>query len=127
MIFFYHIYTKYLIVMNPNIRTIIVGIICVMLLIIVIPIKLMGKKGNRSALQHGIIFARYSVLAFAALLSIMFGKSAFELINNIINNGLGGLNGVKYLWSRIITNPVAWIAWIGIISIFIMAAVFAFS
>lgn len=128
VIFFYHIYTKYLIVMNPNIRMIIAGIICVMLIIIVFPIKFTKEtKKNRSALQHGIIFARYSVLAFAALLSIMFGKSAFELINNIRNNGLVGWDGVKYLWSRIIANPVAWIAWIGIISLFIVAAVFTFS
>jgi hypothetical protein len=114
--------------MNPNIRMIIAGIICLMLIIIVFPIKFTKEtKENRSALQHGIIFARYSVLAFAALLSIMFGKSAFELINNIRNNGLGSWDGVKYLFSRIIANPVAWIAWIGIISLFIVAAVFTFS
>lgn len=102
VIFFYHIYTKYLIVMNPKIRTTISLIICVMLLIIVFPIKFTKEtKKNRSALQHGMIFARYSVLGFAVLLSIMFGKSAFEFINNVRNNGL---NGAKYLFSRINAN-----------------------
>jgi hypothetical protein len=114
--------------MNPNIRMIIAGIICVMLIIIVFPIKFTKEtKENRSALQHGIIFARYSVLAFAALLSIMFGKSAFETINNIRNNGLGSWDGVKYLFSRMLINPLLLFAWIGIISLFIVAAVFTFS
>lgn len=128
VIFFYHIYTKYLIVMNPNIRTTISLIICVMLLIIVFPIKFTKKTTkNRPALQHGMIFARYSVLGFAALLTIMFGKSAFEFINNIINNGLGILDGVKYLWSRINANRLLSFVWFLIISIFIVAAYFTFS
>ena len=128
VIFFYHIYTKYLIVMNPNCRMIIAGIICAMLLIIVFPIKFTKKTTkNRPALQHGMIFARYSVLAFAVLLSIMFGKSAFELINNIRNNGLSILDGVKYLLSRITANQLLSFAWFLIISIFIVAAYFTFS
>ena len=121
VIFFYHIYTKYIIVHNANIRTIIAGIICVMLLIIVFPIKFTKEtKANRSALQHGIIFARYSVLGFAVLLSIMFGKSALEMINNIINNGL---NDAKYLLS----HPPLFFAWILIISLFIWSAILTFS
>lgn len=128
VIFFYHIYTKYLIVMNPNIRTTISLIICVMLLIIVFPIKFTKEtKKNRSALQHGMIFARYSVLGFAVLLSIMFGKSAFEFINNVRNNGLGGLDGAKYLWSRINANRLLSFAWIVIISLFIWSAILTFT
>ena len=104
---------------------IIVGIICAMLIIIVFRIKFTKEtKKNRSALQHGMIFARYSVLGFAALLSIMFGKSAFEFINNVRNNGL---DGVKYLLSRINANRLLSFAWIGIISLFIVAAYFTFS
>ena len=114
--------------MNPKIRTTISLIICVMLLIIVFPIKFTKEtKKNRSALQHGMIFARYSVLGFAVLLSIMFGKSAFEFINNVRNNGLGVLGGMKYLLSRIIANLPLFGVWILIISLFIVAAVFTFS
>jgi hypothetical protein len=113
---------------NANIRTTISLIICVMLIIIVFPIKFTKKtKKNRSALQHGMIFARYSVLGFAVLLSIMFGKSALEIINNIRNNGLGVWGGMKYLLLRMLENPYLSIAWIVIIALFIVAAVFTFS
>ena len=113
---------------NANIRTIIAGIICLMLLIIVFPIKFTKEtKANRSALQHGMIFARYSVLGFAVLLSIMFGKNVIETIKNIRNNALDFVDGMKYLCSRIIANPPLFGVWIGIISLFIVAAVFTFS
>lgn len=125
LIFFYNIYTRYPVIEKRSM--VVLGIICVMLLIIVVPIKFMKKKGNRSALQHGIIFARYSVLGFAALLSIMFGKNVIETIKNIINNGLGGLDGIKYLLSRMLGNPVLLIVWIGVISLFIWSAILMFT
>jgi len=125
VIFFYNIYTRYPFIEKHSM--IILGIICVMLIIIVVPIKLMEKKGNRSALQHGIIFARYSILAFAALLSIMFGKNVIETIKNIRNNALDFVDGMKYLWSRIIANPPLFGVWIGVISLFIVAAILTFS
>ncbi len=72
---FYYIYnnSNYHMFIEPF-KPIILGIICISLIIIVLPIELMKKKGDRAALQHGTIFARYTVIASFLILAIMFGK-----------------------------------------------------
>mgnify|MGYP003335719930 CR=1 FL=1 len=77
MIFFYNIYTTYSFVQNYSFE-IAIGIL-VSLFIIIVPIAIMADKGDRFALQHGMIFARYSTMACIAFLAIIFSNSLKKL------------------------------------------------
>jgi hypothetical protein len=121
---FYYIYNhqNYGFIIKPF-KLIILGVICVSLIIIVLPIELMKKKGDRAALQHGTIFARYTVIASFLILAIMFGKGFIETIKGIRNNGIMSII-VPLL--TLMANPYLFFGYIVAIALFILATVFAF-
>jgi monomeric isocitrate dehydrogenase len=90
----------------------------------VLPIELMKKKGDRAALQHGTIFARYTVIASFLILAIMFGKGFIETIKDIQNKGIMYI--ISLLLVALMLNPYLFFGYIVAIALFILATVFAF-
>lgn len=120
---FYYIYKNYGVIIE-QFKQIILGIICISLIIIVLPIELMKKKGDRAALQHGTIFARYTVIASFLILAIMFGKGFIETINDIRKDSI--MSSMLKLFGLITLFPYLFFGYIVAIALFILATVFAF-